>query len=126
MPAIIISETSCLILFEKIGELKLLKRLFGEITTTKIVANEFGKNLPNWNKIQNPIDLTCQLVLQSSLVVGEASAIALALERKDFLLIIDELKGRKLATGLGLTITGTLGVLVQAKKMVTFYYLNRY
>ena len=32
------------------------------------------------------------------------------------LLIIDESKGRKLAKYLGLTITGTLGVLVQAKR----------
>ncbi len=47
---------------------------------------------------------------------GEASAIALALEIKDSLLIIDELKGRKLAQKLGVTITGTLGVLVQAKQ----------
>ena len=34
---------------------------------------------------------------------------------KNCLLIIDEQKGRKLARQLGLTITGTLGVLVQAK-----------
>jgi predicted nucleic acid-binding protein len=46
---------------------------------------------------------------------GEASAIALAIEQKDCLLIIDDLKGRKVAEYFGLKISGTLGIIVQAK-----------
>lgn len=38
----IISDTSCLILLENKGELQILKKLFGIITTTPEVANEFG------------------------------------------------------------------------------------
>lgn len=116
MQATIISDTSCLILLDKIGELKLLQQLFGEVVTTQIVADEFGKHLPNWIRVQNPNDITSQLVLEAAVDKGEASAIALALEMADCLLIIDELRGRKLARRLGLTITGTLGVLVQAKQ----------
>lgn len=107
MQATIISDTSCLILLDKIGELNLLKKLFGEIITTQSVADEFGKNLPSWISIQNPTDLVSQLVLEINLDKGEASAIVLALELENCLLIIDELKGRKLAKRLGLTITGT-------------------
>lgn len=55
-------------------------------------------------------------MLAAAVDKGEASAIALALEMTDCLLIIDDLKGRKLARRLGLTITGTLGVLIQAKQ----------
>ncbi|GAB4024023.1 DUF3368 domain-containing protein [Spirosoma koreense] len=55
------------------------------------------------------------MILEATLDKGEASAIALALEQDECLLIIDEQKGRKLARQLGLTITGTLGVLAQAR-----------
>jgi predicted nucleic acid-binding protein len=112
----IISDTSCFILLDKIGELPLLQKLFGCVMTTQIIAEEFGKNLPGWVQLQNPADRNYQLLLQAALDKGEASAIALALEQKDCLLIIDEQKGRKLAKQLGLTITGTLGVLAQAKQ----------
>lgn len=48
---------------------------------------------------------------------GEASAIALALESKDCLLIIDDLKARKAALKFHLKITGTLGVIAKAKQL---------
>jgi predicted nucleic acid-binding protein len=47
---------------------------------------------------------------------GEASAIALAAENQPSLLIIDDLKGRRLAQKLNLNITGTLGLILTAKK----------
>lgn len=50
-----------------------------------------------------------------SLDKGEASAIALAMEEAECLLIIDELKGCKIAKQLGLAITGTLGLIIEAK-----------
>ena len=43
-------------------------------------------------------------------------AIALALEFKGSILIIDGYKARKFAEQLGLTITGTLGVIIRAKQ----------
>ncbi|MGL5195709.1 MAG: hypothetical protein ACRC8Y_19165 [Chroococcales cyanobacterium] len=46
---------------------------------------------------------------------GEASAMALAKEKTDSLIILDDLKGRKIAQELGLFFTGTLGVISNAK-----------
>ena len=115
MQATIISDTSCLILLHKIQELELLRLLFKEIMTTQAVAAEFGEPLPKWIIIQEPKDKKKQEIFELSLDKGEASAIALAVEQEDCLLIIDELKGRKLASQLGLKITGTLGIIVQAK-----------
>ena len=46
---------------------------------------------------------------------SEASAIALAIELDDCLLIIDDFKGRKFANQIGLIIIGTIGVIVAAK-----------
>lgn len=46
---------------------------------------------------------------------GEASSISLAAEHTGRLLIIDELKDRKVARELRIAITGSLGILVTAK-----------
>ncbi|MDR0791908.1 MAG: DUF3368 domain-containing protein, partial [Chitinophagaceae bacterium] len=59
----------------------------------------------------DPIDK----ILESSVDKGEASSIVLALEMPQCLLIIDDIKGRRVASGFGINITGTLGVLVNAK-----------
>ena len=111
----IISDTSCLILLDKIGELEILNKLFGTVITTPEVANEFGQPLPSWVEIQQPSDKNYQSIIEASVDKGEASAIALAIELDDCLLIIDDLKGRRFANQIGLTIIGTIGVIVDAK-----------
>ena len=116
MPGIIVSDTSCLILLDKLGRIGLLKSLYGKITVTKIVADEFGKVLPEFVEIENPKNKNYQKILQSFLYPGEASAMALALEKEECLLIIDEFKGRREARQLGLNYTGTLGILIVAKE----------
>jgi predicted nucleic acid-binding protein len=115
MKKIIISDTSCLILLDKIGELNLLNQLFKTITITAEIAEKFNKTLLHWILIENPVNKNYQKILEATLDKGEASAIALAIEHNDCLLIIDDLKGRKYAENLGLNITGTLGILIDAK-----------
>ena len=115
MPKTIISDASCLILLDKIGELEILNKLFGAIITTSEVAKEFGQPLPSWFEIKDPKDNNYQSIIEASFDKGEASAIALAIELDDCLLIIDDLKGRKFAHQLGLTIIGTIGIIVDAK-----------
>lgn len=46
---------------------------------------------------------------------GESSAIAQAIETPDSTVIIDDYKARKIAEKLGLTYTGTIGVIIKAK-----------
>ena len=115
MQKVIISDTSCLILLEKIGELNLLHEIFGEILITQEVADEYGLTPPKWISIQNPINQNYQKILETNVDKGEASAIALAVELDDCLLIIDDLKGRNLAQALSIKITGTFGIIVEAK-----------
>lgn len=116
MPGIIVSDTSCLILLAKLGRIGLLKSLYGKITVTKTVRDEFGKVLPEFVEIENPKNKNYQKILESFLDPGEASAMALALEKEECLLIIDESKGRRKARQLGLNYTGTLGILAVAKE----------
>ena len=115
MQKIIVSDTSCLILLDKISQLDILKKLFNQVIVTQVVAEEYGKKLPEYIRIENAKNLTYQKILTSFVDPGEASAIALALEKKDCLLIIDDNKGRREAKQLGLNFTGTLGVLIAAK-----------
>lgn len=115
MQKIILSDASCLIVLEKISELELLHAIFGEIVVTGEVAAEYGSPLPRWIYVQNPRDENYQEILEASVDKGEASAIALAVELADCLLIIDDLKGRNLAEQLGIKITGTFGLIIEAK-----------
>ena len=49
--------------------------------------------------------------------MGEASAFALALEFENSTLIIDDLKGRKVAERLGLRYSGSFGLILKAKQI---------
>ncbi|QGY42661.1 DUF3368 domain-containing protein [Maribellus comscasis] len=117
MPKIVISDTSALILFHKIDELNLLEKVYGELITTPEIAEEFGEELPSWIKIQFVKNKKYQKLLETQLDYGEASAIALATELEDVLLLLDDLKARKLAVRLNFKVTGSLGVIHKAKKM---------
>lgn len=64
----------------KIGELDLLKKVYGNIITTVDIANEFGEELPDWVEIQEVKDSHKQQILELQIDKGESSAIALALE----------------------------------------------
>ncbi|MEZ4776340.1 MAG: DUF3368 domain-containing protein [Bacteroidia bacterium] len=112
---VIIADTSCLVLYDKINQLEILRKTFPELIVTQEVAEEFG-DLPDWLTIMDVKDKEKYLELIGNLGKGEASSIALALEFEDSLLIIDEKKGRKVAEGLRIEIIGSLGVLVKAKE----------
>ena len=91
------------------------ERVYGHLTTTPEVAAEYGEPLPAWVRIVPVSDQQKQQLLATQLDLGESSAIALALEIPDSVLILDDYKARRVATQLGLTLTGTVGVLVKAK-----------
>src|SRR5690625_5104798 len=107
----IIADTSCFIILDKIGELDLLKEIYGQITTTTIIAQEFGEKLPDWVKIVEVKDKASQRLLELQLDKGESSAITLAMGINDSILILDDDKARKVANKLDLKYTGTLGVI---------------
>lgn len=113
---IVIADTSCFILLDKINALDVLFLLFNKVVTTVEIATEFGKPLPEWVIINQVSDKQYHSILELEVDKGEASAIALALESKPSLLILDDLKARKLADKLMLEYTGTLGLFLKAKE----------
>lgn len=71
--------------------------------------------MPEWILIHSVQNISKQKELEEYVDAGEASAIALALETDNCILIIDEKKGRKLASDLHIEIAGTLQILLFAK-----------
>ncbi len=113
----IISDTSCLILFDNIGELDILRKIYEKITATPEVIQEYGRPIPDWIKQETVENKSKQVEFEKLVDKGEASAIALALELEESVLIIDDKRGRKLAREQNIELTGTLGTLLKAKNM---------
>jgi predicted nucleic acid-binding protein len=114
---VIISDTSCLILLSKIDELDLLNKVAQNIYNTDIIKKEFGREIPSWIVVRTPNDNHYQEILEMDLDKGEASAIALSLELENSILLLDDLKGRKIAERLNLRFSGTFGLILRAKQL---------
>lgn len=129
MPCVV-ADTSPLFYLARLGRLELLKELYLEIIIPEAVWEEAWTGRMHFPEIEESLQ---RAVTQNWLLVhavknhlellglqdldpGEREAIYLAMELKAGLLIIDEQKGRGAARDLGLQVTGTLGVLVEAKK----------
>ena len=113
----IISDSSCLIALHNAGELDLLREVFGEVTITAVIAEEYRLPLPHWLIVVSNRDPVPDSFQGIDLDPGEASAIALACELGDAVLIVDDLKARRVAELLSIDFMGTLGVAVEAKKL---------
>lgn len=116
MPDRVIVDTSCLIVLSKIDEIDLLKNAYKNVVATPEVAAEFDEGQPDWIRIVPPTDKLRQQIIEMQVDRGEASVMTLALEKQDSTVIIDDLKARKMAEQLGLKITGTVGVIIKARK----------
>ena len=114
MKEAVVSDSTCLIGLERIGELKILPALFEPIMIPSEIEREFGNNF-SWLKIENLTNNLLVAALRLSVDAGEAEAIALASE-KSCLLISDDKQARAAAKGLGVSVIGTVGVLVRAKR----------
>jgi len=119
---IIISDTSPITNLAAIDQLDLLQQLYGNIVIPLAVYNEMvaaGKVVPgavevqtlSWIQTQTVVDTQKVIDIQTNqdnIDLGEAEAIILVLELKADLLLMDERRGRALATNYGLNLTGLL------------------
>ena len=124
---LVVSNSSPIMNLAIIGQLHLIRELFGEIIIPKEVWAELiveGKGKPGTNEIEKAKWIRVAKVKNDNLVkilnkdldVGESAAIALAIERKADLLLLDETDARNLAEFYNLTKTGVIGILMRAKK----------
>ena len=124
---LVVSNTSPILNLAVIGLLDLLRIQFGDVLVPEAVIKELrldedmqGNDLirealaSGWLVVCPVADRQKVQLLARELDFGESEAIALALERDASLILLDETEGRAAARGLGLTVTGILGVVKKA------------
>ena len=123
---IVVSDTTPLRYLAVLNGLDWLNRLFGEVVcppevlaecqheNAPAVLREWAIVPPPWLRVMVVSEEARTLPIGPALDVGETAALCLALEIRADLVLLDERRGRVVATELGLMITGTLGVLVEA------------
>ncbi|MDU9050766.1 MAG: DUF3368 domain-containing protein [Candidatus Electrothrix sp. Rat3] len=121
---IVFSNTTPFIALSSIGQLDLLPSLFSEVCIVPEVVEEcrVGGRIgvpeltyfPWIKQVGSSPDVRSHILLE--LDKGEKFTIHTACVRKADLVIIDEKIGRNVAEYLGLTVIGTLGILLNAKK----------
>jgi len=120
-----ISNTSPLVYLYRIQAVEWLPRLFSTIWTPTAVVEELGEgrrrgfDVPNpgayhWIQTVNP-RATPSEWLSLDLGPGELAAMALALENRTRIVLLDDMLARRTAQAAGLIVWGTLKVLPEAK-----------
>jgi predicted nucleic acid-binding protein len=119
----VVSNTTPLISLAGLGLLDALQALYGEIWIPDEVLAEYQAGTAN--PLYPPLDARTWIVVRTApsnplvpptLDAGEAATLSLALATQARLVLIDEHAGRTAARRLGLPITGSLGVLIEAKR----------
>jgi predicted nucleic acid-binding protein len=122
-----ISNTSPLLYLYRIQALHLLPALFEEVWTPGAVVrelgvgNEKGHDVPEvsaygWLRVIDPRSVPSEW-LSSDLGPGELAALALALENPGKIVLLDDALARHVADAAGLTVWGTLRVLLEGKSL---------
>lgn len=126
MPKVIVNSTP-LIVLSNINHLSLLQKLYKDIYIPQAVFDEVtAKSDSACQQIKNNLDWihVCKIknenekkMYRAKLHAGEVEVMILAQEdEKEDLLIIDDNSAKKTAKFLGLKVTGSLGILLKAKK----------
>lgn len=124
---IVVSDTTPIISLMKAGQLELLQKLFGVVCIPKAVYWELTENETFHEEVKmvHECEFLCveEVNNEKSVAIlrnftgldaGESEAIILADEKQSDVLLMDEHKGRQVAKKMGITITGTIGILIQA------------
>jgi predicted nucleic acid-binding protein len=131
--AVVVSDASPLICLSALRQFNLLRLLYGAVLVPAAVWQEVTRvpafsstatpqaatdaHAAGWLQVATASNRPLVTQLETTLDAGEAEAIALAVERKPSLLLIDERDGRQVARTLDVPFTGTLGVLLRAKAL---------
>ena len=120
---IVVSDASPLVALSRVARLEILRQLYGRVVVPDAVHAELLAGEPEGGALRNLTWLERRTVSDPTIVrelapvldAGEVEAIALALELKADVLLMDERRGRRAAHDRGLRVVGLLGALVDAK-----------
>jgi predicted nucleic acid-binding protein len=122
----VICDTSPIQYLHQIGHLQILPFLAGRIIVPVAVQEELatgyraGVDLPDlknldWVTVQRPIGQRT-LPLSADLGPGETEVLMIALESSDPIVVLDDGLARQFAESLNIRLTGTIGLLLDAKR----------
>ena len=136
MPTVI-SDASVLICLGAAGQIELLRDFYSQGLVPPAVwaevtqagarpgaAEAHAAKTNGWLQVRAPSSTPLLARLQHTLDAGEAEAIALATELPGSLLLLDDADGREAAFQMGLDYTGTVGVLLRAKRVGKLHVLK--
>lgn len=126
MRKIVVNSTPLIVLCG-IGKLDILKDIYQEIFIPMAVFREVTtkddsaciqlKTSGEWIHVEEIKDHSEKKMYKAKLHDGEVEVMILAQEQNADLVILDDNAAKKTAKYLGLPVTGTLGVLIKAKRM---------
>lgn len=126
MRKVIVNSTPLIVLCG-IGRLNILRELYEEIVIPTAVFREVTakddsacvqiRSAGEWIHVEGIQDCSEKKMYKAKLHDGELEVMILAQEQDADLVILDDNAAKKTAKYLGLSVTGTLGVLVKSKRM---------
>ena len=126
MRKVVINSTPIIALC-KVDRLEILHKLYGEVTIPQAVFREVTEKNDvvrqrisscQWIHVESVKDTSSRKMYKAKLHDGEVEVMILAQECEgEHLVIIDDSAARRTADYLGLTLTGTMGVLIKAKQL---------
>jgi len=115
---VFVANASPLIAFERLDCLDLMPQLVSCLHIPPAVRDEVlgSRTLPAWITEHALTQPVARRILAARLGIGESEAIALALELSPCYLLLDDLAARRLAQSLNLSLLGTVGLLILARR----------
>ena len=123
---VVVSDTSPITNLAAIGQLDLLRQLYkiviipeavyAELTRPPASAGSDEVKRGDWIQVRAASKINLTRIERYGLDIGETEAIALAIDLNADQTLIDERKGRNVASEVGISFTGVIGVLIEAKR----------
>lgn len=131
----VIVNTTPLIALCHVEHLDILKKIYGEISIPQAVYRELSEKKESisrkqvdasldWIHVEKIENHMAKSMFKTQLHDGEVEVMILAKEKNADTVIIDDANAKKYAKYLKLPVTGTLGVLIKAKRKGYIYELK--
>lgn len=115
---LVVADASPLIGLDRVGALELPPAVFGPLSAPPAVLREFGAQ-PDWLHFASVDHVQDEVreLREQRFGPGEAEVLAYAFDRPETVVLLDERRARVVAARRGVTVVGTVGVVLRAWDM---------